>query len=286
MKYLGIAILFIITFNSNAQFLSNEFLMADLEKSSFELCGWDELFSEKDQLALISNWRVGELSKYSPADTTIKDYVIFPARYVAKAGFEGLVVTSGEEFKKLALNEKGVITITEDIPVLSMFMIPEKMGLANVHQLLIKTFENSLLISLKTKVKQASSMEKLSFFGFRKSYEKNAIGIHYMILDQEMAEYTDEDFAELSDLKVFQFHNKSQPTKKLGEGMIVAYALPIPKTWKGETLCTLLNTKYGVMHSESFPESKTPRRLNQNQVQDLLNALIEENSKCLFMSGK
>ena len=286
MKYLGIAIFFIITFNSNAQFLSDEFLMADLENSSFELCGWDELFSEKAQLALISNWRVGELSKYSTADTTIKDYVIFPARYVAKAGFEGLVVTSGEEFKKLALNEKGVMTITEDIPVLSMFMIPEKMGLANVHELLIKAFENSLLISLKTKVKQARSMGELSFFGFRKSYEKNAIGIHYMVLDQEMAEYTDEDFAELSDLKVFQFHNKSRPTKMLGEGMIVAYSLPIPRTWKGKTLCTLLNTKYGVMHSESFPESKTPRRLNKNQVQDLLNALIEENSKCLFMSEK
>ena len=284
MKYLGFVLLFFVSISGNAQYLSEDFLSADLENSSFELRGWDGVFSEKEQLALASTWRIGKLINYSEADTTTKDFVIFPARFVAKAGFEGIAITSGEDFKNLAFNEKELVTITEDMPVLSMFMLPEKMGLSKVHQLLIKTLENSILVSLKTNKKQANDYQELSFFSFRKSYEKNAIGIHYMILDLEAAEMTDEDFAALSDLKVFQFLNKKQPTKMVADGMIVAYSLPIPRSWKGETRCSLLNTKYGVMYSESFPKSKNPRRLDVKQVQALLNALLEEQSKGLFIS--
>ncbi|MDG1767523.1 MAG: hypothetical protein P8H98_12075 [Flavobacteriales bacterium] len=284
MKYLGFVLLFFVSISGNAQYLSEDFLSADLENSSFELRGWDGVFSEKEQLALASTWRIGKLINYSEADTTTKDFVIFPARFVAKAGFEGIAITSGEDFKNLAFNQKELVTITEDMPVLSMFMLPEKMGLSKVHQLLIKTLENSILVSLKTNKKQANDYQELSFFSFRKSYEKNAIGIHYMILDLEAAEMTDEDFAALSDLKVFQFLNKKQPTKMVADGMIVAYSLPIPRSWKGETRCSLLNTKYGVMYSESFPKSKNPRRLDVKQVQALLNALLEEQSKGLFIS--
>ena len=284
MKYLGFVLLFFVSISGNAQYLSEDFLSADLENSSFELRGWDGVFSEKEQLALASTWRIGKLINYSEADTTTKDFVIFPARFVAKAGFEGIAITSGEDFKNLAFNEKELVTITEDMPVLSMFMLPEKMGLSKVHQLLIKTLENSILVSLKTNKKQANDYQELSFFSFRKSYEKNAIGIHYMILDLEAAEMTDEDFAALSDLKVFQFLNKKQPTKMVADGIIVAYSLPIPRSWKGETRCSLLNTKYGVMYSESFPKSKNPRRLDVKQVQALLNALLEEQSKGLFIS--
>jgi len=283
MKYLGFVLLFFVSISGNAQYLSEDFLSADLENSSFELRGWDGVFSEKEQLALASTWRIGKLINYSEADTTTKDFVIFPARFVAKAGFEGIAITSGEDFKNLAFNEKELVTITEDMPVLSMFMLPEKMGLSKVHQLLIKTLENSILVSLKTNKKQANDYQELSFFSFRKSYEKNAIGIHYMILDLEAAEMTDEDFAALSDLKVFQFLNKKQPTKMVADGIIVAYSLPIPRSWKGETRCSLLNTKYGVMYSESFPKSKNPRRLDVKQVQALLNALLEEQSKGLFI---
>ena len=284
MKYLGFVLLFFVSISGNAQYLSEDFLSADLENSSFELRGWDGVFSEKEQLALASTWRIGKLINYSEADTTTKDFVIFPARFVAKAGFEGIAITSGEDFKNLAFNQKELVTITEDMPILSMFMLPEKMGLSKVHQLLIKTLENSILVSLKTNKKQANDYQELSFFSFRKSYEKNAIGIHYMILDLEAAEMTDEDFAALSDLKVFQFLNKKQPTKMVADGMIVAYSLPIPRSWKGETRCSLLNTKYGVMYSESFPKSKNPRRLDVKQVQALLNALLEEQSKGLFIS--
>ena len=283
MKYLGFVLLFFVSISGNAQYLSEDFLSADLENSSFELRGWDGVFSEKEQLALASTWRIGKLINYSEADTTTKDFVIFPARFVAKAGFEGIAITSGEDFKNLAFNQKELVTITEDMPVLSMFMLPEKMGLSKVHQLLIKTLENSILVSLKTNKKQANDYQELSFFSFRKSYEKNAIGIHYMILDLEAAEMTDEDFAALSDLKVFQFLNKKQPTKMVADGIIVAYSLPIPRSWKGETRCSLLNTKYGVMYSESFPKSKNPRRLDVKQVQALLNALLEEQSKGLFI---
>ncbi|MDG1160090.1 MAG: hypothetical protein P8N19_11410 [Flavobacteriales bacterium] len=284
MKYLGFVLLFFVSISGNAQYLSEDFLSADLENSSFELRGWDGVFSEKEQLALASTWRIGKLINYSEADTTTKDFVIFPARFVAKAGFEGIAITSGEDFKNLAFNQKELVTITEDMPILSMFMLPEKMGLSKVHQLLIKTLENSILVSLKTNKKQANDYQELSFFSFRKSYEKNAIGIHYMILDLEAAEMTDEDFAALSDLKVFQFLNKKQPTKMVADGMIVAYSLPIPRSWKGETRCSLLNTKYGVMYSESFPKSKNPRRLDVKQVQALLIALLEEQSKGLFIS--
>ena len=283
MKYLGFVLLFFVSISGNAQYLSEDFLSADLENSSFELRGWDGVFSEKEQLALASTWRIGKLINYSEADTTTKDFVIFPARFVAKAGFEGIAITSGEDFKNLAFNQKELVTITEDMPILSMFMLPEKMGLSKVHQLLIKTLENSILVSLKTNKKQANDYQELSFFSFRKSYEKNAIGIHYMILDLEAAEMTDEDFAALSDLKVFQFLNKKQPTKMVADGIIVAYSLPIPRSWKGETRCSLLNTKYGVMYSESFPKSKNPRRLDVKQVQALLNALLEEQSKGLFI---
>ena len=283
MKYLGFVLLFFVSISGNAQYLSEDFLSADLENSSFELRGWDGVFSEKEQLALASTWRIGKLINYSEADTTTKDFVIFPARFVAKAGFEGIAITSGEDFKNLAFNQKELVTITEDMPILSMFMLPEKMGLSKVHQLLIKTLENSILVSLKTNKKQANDYQELSFFSFRKSYEKNAIGIHYMILDLEAAEMTDEDFAALSDLKVFQFLNKKQPTKMVADGMIVAYSLPIPRSWKGETRCSLLNTKYGVMYSESFPKSKNPRRLDVKQVQALLIALLEEQSKGLFI---
>lgn len=283
MKYLGFALLFIITFNSNAQFLSDEFLKADLEHSTFELMGWDKYFSEKDQLSLISSWGVGQLSKHSSTDTTTSDFVVLPARYAAKVWFEGAVVMSGKDFKGLKMNEDEGLIITEDMPVLAMFMLPEKMGLANVHQLLVTTLENSLQISLKTRVKRSSALQELSFFSFRKSYEKDAVGFHYMILDQETSELTDEDFAVLSDLKVFQFLNKKRPTKMVGEGMIVAYALPVPRSWNGGTLCSLLNTNYAVMHSEPFPESKNPRRLSVTQVQEVLKALTEENRKCLFV---
>jgi hypothetical protein len=284
MKYLGLALLFFVSMIGNAQYFSEDFLNADLENSSFELRAWDGFLSEKDQAALVNSWRIGELIKHSEADTTTKDFVVFPARFIAKAGFEGLAVTSGKDFKALPFEMGKPLTITEDMPVMAMFMLPEKMGLSNVHQLLIKTFENSVLISLKTKKKQANDKQAFSFFSFRKSYEKNAIGFHYMILDLEAAEMTDEDFAALSDLKVFQFLNKKQPTKMVADGMIVAYSLPIPRTWKGEAICSLLNTKYGVMYSESFPKSKNPRRLNVKQVQELLNALLEEQSKGLFIS--
>lgn len=282
MKYLGCILLFFVSVSGNTQYLSEDFLSSDLEHSSFELRGWDGVFSEKEQLALASTWRIGTLINYSEADTTTKDFVIFPARFVAKAGFEGVAITSGEDFKGLAFNENERITITEDMPVLSMFMLPEKMGLTNVHQLLVTTLENSLQISLKSKAKKASALQQLSYFSFRKSYEKDAVGFHYMILDQETAELSDEAFAALSDLKVFQFLNKKRPNKMVGEGMIVAYSLPIPRSWKGETLCSLLNTNCAVMHSEPFPESKNPRRLSAEQVQEMINGLIEENRKCLF----
>lgn len=283
MKYLGFVLLFFVSLSGNSQYLSEDFLSADLENSSFELRGWDDLFSERDQLALVSSWKMGELIQHTEADTTTKDFVIFPARYVAKAGFEGLAIISGEDFKSLPFKDKEPLNITEDMPILSMFMLPEKMGLTKVHQLLIKTLENSIRHSLKTSNKPANDLQGLSFFSFHKSYEKNAIGIHYMILDLEAAEMTNEDFAALSDLKVFQFLNKKQPTKMVADGMIVVYSLPIPKSWKSETRCSLLNTKYSVMYSESFPKSKNPGRLDVKQVQELLNALLEEQRKGLFI---
>lgn len=284
MRYLGLALFFFVSMLGNAQYLSEDFLNADLENSSFELRAWDGFLSEKDQGALVNSWRIGELIKHSEADTTTKDFVVFPARFVAKAGFEGLAVTSGKDFKALPFEMGKPLTITEDMPVMAMFMLPEKMGLSNVHQLLIKTFENSVLSSLKTQNKQANDKQAFSFFSFRKSYEKNAIGFHYMILDLEAAEMTHEDFAALSDLKVFQFLNKRQPTKMVADGMIVAYTLPIPRTWKGETGCSLLNTRYGVMYSESFPKTENPYRLGLKQVQQLLKALEDEKCIGLFIS--
>lgn len=284
MKYLNLILLFLLALSSKAQFISDEFLSADLKNSTFELRGWDEILSQKDQMFLVNAWDIGQLVMYSEADTSSKDFVVFPAKYIAKETFSGLVVVKSEDFMDLPFTKNDLLTITEDMAVLSMFMVPEKLAISKSHELLFQALNTSIDIKLKSSGKGENAGDHLSFYSFRKSIENSGVALHYMLLDTEVSKMTDEQIDELSEMNVIQLKNEQRTKNSLDQGMILAYFLPIPKSWNGEMLCSLFNTTYGVMYSESFPKTENPYRLGLKQVQQLLKALEDEKSKGLFFS--
>lgn len=282
MKYLSLILLCLAALSSKAQYMSSEFLSADLKNSTFELRGWDGILSEKDQVLMVNSWPIGKLIVHTDADTTKKDFVIFPARYVAKVNFEGLAIVSGNDIKDLPFKDNEPLTVTEDMAVLSMFMIPEKIDLPKAHELLISALKNNMSFAADMGEKDSKSQQELNLYSFQKAYANNAIGFHFMILEMDMMQIADEEFATLSDLELHRLSDNPKSNKMLKEGAIIAYVLPIPKSWNGDSQCSLLNTEYGILYSESFPSGLKNQRLGRAQLELFFNNLLKEKPRGLF----
>lgn len=282
MKYLVLSFFFILSSIANAQYFSDEFLNADLESSRFQLADWDRVVSEKQEIMMMNSWGIGSISSLSAEDSTC-DFVIFPAKYVAKLAFQGIAVSRLEDYKKFKEKEGAEFVITSDFPVLAMIMLPENVVIPDAHSQLFLGLKNSLALEIRfpeEKVIQG----KASFMSFKKSIENRIPFFHPFALNSSFSKMNAVELAELHTCTPERvMFDKRTKEGSIKNEQILIYSVPFPKSWAGASyqICAF-NTEFGVFHSEPCPRTKEPGKLGEKEFLQLLAALYGNKATSFF----
>lgn len=273
MKYLVLSFFFALSSIANAQYFSDEFLSADLEKSRFQLEGWDNVASEKQQLITMKSWGVGSISNQSAEDSSSVDFVIFPAKYIAKLKYKGIVVCRFKDYKKFQNTAGEECVITPDLPVLSMMMIPDDLMIPDAHSKLLLAMKNILALQVRFPEEKVVH-EKTNFLSFKKSIKEQSPFFHPFALNSSFSDLSALEFAGLheSGPQRVMFEKRGQGSIK--DNGIVIYNVPLPKSWEGASfeICAF-NSELGVFYSEPCPRTKEVGRLGEKELLQLLEAL-------------
>jgi hypothetical protein len=284
MKYLVLTLFSLLSFISNAQYFSNEFLSADLEHSRFQLAEWDNVTSEKDRIILMKTWNIGSLDIRSSEDTSTYNFVIFPAKYTAKMNYKGIAVCRFEDYKKFQAEEGELCMITADLPVLSMMMIPDKVLLPDVYNKLLMGLKNNLALQIRFPGEEVIH-GKANFISFKKSIEQRAPFFHPFALNSSFSDLNAQEFGQLhtSTPQRLTFEGRGQGSIK-GDGILI-YNVPLPKAWKGASfeICAF-NSELGVFYSEPCPRTEEVGRLGEKQLVQMLSALYSDEAVSFFPS--